>query len=102
LKILGGVAMIVALAGGGFLAYKAGVKPPVEPRFVNFWVELLIFVTLATIGEVGVAVQHGDKSYAGAVFTAIMFLISHIYFQYGGFYDDVFAPLNWNVVTKMN
>jgi hypothetical protein len=102
LKIIGGLGVLAALVGGGFLAYKAGVKPPVNPRFVNFWIELLIFVTLATLGEVGLAVQHGDKSYSGAGLTAIIFLISHIYLQYGGFYDDVFSPLNWNAVSKIN
>ena len=102
LKIIGAVGVLAALVVGGFLAYKAGVAPPPSLRFVNFWIELLIFVTLATVGEVALSAQHGDKSYSGAGLTAVMFLISHIYLQYGGFYDDVFSPLNWNAVTKVN
>jgi hypothetical protein len=100
---LGIVMAVLTLGVGGYLAYKAGVRPPTEMRFVNFYIELIIFAVLAALAETGVSVQHGDKSPGAAIATVFMFVIVHVYLQFGGFYDDIFAPLNWNAVgAKIN
>jgi hypothetical protein len=100
-KILLPVGIILAacaLLGGGFLAYKAGVSPPspADMRFARFPVELLIFIVLGTVAEVSISLQHGDKSVLGNLANVIIYIIAHLYLQYGGFYDHAFSPVNWS------
>lgn len=64
-------------------------------RFARFPVELLLFIIIGTAAEVAVSVQHGDKSKLSNAANVLVYLIAHLYLQYGGFYDHVFAPVNW-------
>jgi hypothetical protein len=93
----------VAIAGiglvvGGYLANKIRESPPTpdQMRFMRFPVELLVFVAIGTFAETFVSRQHGDKSISGATMSAVVYIIAHLYLQYGGFYDHAFAPVNFN------
>lgn len=87
----------LAIFGGGYLAYKAGVKPPApeDMRFVRFPVELLLFVILGTVAESVVSIQHGDKKILSNLANVLVYVFAHMYLQYGGFYEHAFAPVNW-------
>ena len=94
-----GVAFLIAAV---YLAYKAGVKPTdIRGIFGTsgtsaFVIETIVFLILCVGAEVGVGVLHGDKSPGSIVSSLVMYLIAHLCLQYGGFYDHVFAPMNWN------
>jgi hypothetical protein len=84
----------------GFAVYyvnKARVSPPSpqDMRFFRFPIELVFFIILGTAAEAGVGVQHGDKSVLSNLSNVVIYIIAHLFLQYGGFYDHVFAPVNW-------
>lgn len=73
---------------------KARVSPPSDTRF-GFLGETLGFIILGTLAEVGVSLQHGDKSVLSNISNVIVYLVAHMFLQYGGFYDHAFSPVNW-------
>jgi hypothetical protein len=105
LKILGGLAIVIGGIYGGYLAfYKAKVKPEglkIGSRFglpdnVKFFVELVVFTLICGVGEYGVGAQHGEKGWFAGLTSFGLYVIAHLYLQYGGFYQSAFAPINWN------
>lgn len=94
LKVIAGLGLLVGLFYGGYLLYYSRVKP----TGLNwpFPIELLVFTLICGAAEYGVGYQHGDSGFMTAVTSFGMYVIAHLYLQYGGFYDHVFAPINWN------
>lgn len=62
----------------------------------KFLIELIVFTLLCGIGEYGVAVQHGEKGPLVIAESFGLYMAAHLFLQYGGFYDHVFVPVNWN------
>lgn len=71
---------------------------PTAPKglTIPFPLELLFFVAVCGAGEYGVAVQHGESGPLVIAESFGLYLAAHLFFQYGGFYKHVFAPVNWN------
>lgn len=99
---IGSIIAIIGAIVAIYLAYKAGVSPT-GLRFPiglsggsAFIAETIVFVSMCAAAEIGIGVLHGDKSPASIVSSVMLYLVVHICLQYGGFYSDVFAPINWN------
>lgn len=93
----------IALPLALYWTFKANVKPTglkFGPDMIGdngkFFLELLIFTAVCGIGEYGVAVQHGEKGPLVIAESFGLYLIAHLFLQYGGFYSHVFSPVNWN------
>ena len=89
--------VVLGLIIATYLVTKTKVSPPdaSEMRSMGFKWELLLFVVLGAMAEIGVSFQHGDKSPVSIVSSVVLYVVAHMYLQYGGFYDHVFAPVNW-------
>lgn len=99
-KILIPLSITVGILGfimATYLVTKTQVfpPPPEEMKFMRFPLELLVFVILGSLGEIGVSLQHGDNSPGSIVSSILIYVAAHMYLQFGGFYDHVFAPVNW-------
>ena len=100
---IGSIIAIVGAILAVYLAYKAAVSPA-GLRFPVFGLsggsafiaETIVFVTMCAAAEIGIGILHSDKSPASIVSSVVLYLVVHICLQYGGFYNDVFAPINWN------
>lgn len=88
--------IMIPLAIG--LTYKAAKNGNTSPAGLNwpFPVELLIFTTICGLGEYGVAYQHGEKGGLVIAESFGLYVVAHLFLQYGGFYKHVFAPVSWN------
>lgn len=102
LLIFAGVVVLVFLPCALYLVYKSGVKP-VDIRGLfgtsgntAFAIETIIFVVLCAASEIGIGYLHGDKGIGSVLSSVAMYLVAHLCLQYGGFYNHVFAPINWN------
>ena len=84
--VLIGLVVLVGLAGTARVAHPEG--------FGRLAKEAGIFALLTVIGEIVVAVNHGEHP-GGIVLTAfgnfLIFFFGHILLQYGGFYNHVFG-----------
>ena len=94
---IGAIALPLAL----YWTFKAKVQPTgLKLGFgsdnVKFLLELIIFTAVCGIGEYGVAVQHGEKGPLVVAESFGLYLIAHLFLQYGGFYNQVFSPVNWS------
>jgi hypothetical protein len=94
LVVIGGFALVLGLIYGSYLVYYARVSP--TGLRLPFPVELLVFTLICGAAEYGVGYQHGDSGFMTGVSSFGMYVIAHLFLQYGGFYDHVFAPINWN------
>lgn len=63
---------------------------------IPFIAELILFVAICGAGEYGVAVQHGEKGPLIVAESFGLYLVAHLFLQYGGFYSHVFSPVSWN------
>lgn len=87
-----------------YLAYTAGVSPITSGlTWGGFGIETFLFVSVCALAEYGVEYYHekDEKHSAGSValsltLAILMYLVGHLMFQYGGFYDHAFAPVKWN------
>lgn len=80
------------------LTYKASKNGNTSPKGLNwpFPVELLIFTLICGMGEYGVAYQHGEKGGLVIAESFGLYVVAHLFLQYGGFYKHVFSPVSWN------
>jgi len=84
----------ILLCFAGYYVNKARVSPPPDTR-IGFLPELVLFIILGTLAETGVSVQHGDKSAISNLSNVLIYVLAHLFLQYGGFYEEAFAPVNW-------
>lgn len=108
-KVLKGIAIalaVIMIPMALYWASQAAVKPTdlkFGPDMLGdngkFLLELIIFTMVCGVGEYGVAAQHGEKGPLVVAESFGLYLVAHLFLQYGGFYDHVFAPVNW---TKFN
>ena len=94
LKYLG-IALFVVM-GSMALYYVSQARVSPGDVKIPFIAELILFVAICGVGEYGVAVQHGEKGPLVVAESFGLYLVAHLFLQYGGFYNHVFAPVNWN------
>lgn len=104
-KVLLGLALglgIPTFIYASYLAYNANVSPVPGMTWTAFGIETFLFVTVCALAEYAVEFyhekdeKHSVGSMAGSITLAIfMYLVGHIMFQFGGFYDHAFAPVDW-------
>jgi hypothetical protein len=57
-----------------------------------FLLELFVFSAIASSGEFVVGINHGENPAKALTSGFIIFAVSHLILQYGGFYNQVFSP----------
>ena len=105
-KVLMGIAIAIGVPAflyALYLVFNARVSPVPGMTWSAFGIETFLFVTVCALAEYALEFYHekDEKQSAGSVASSVtmavmMYLVGHLMFQYGGFYDHAFAPANWN------
>ena len=105
-KVLMGIAIAIGLPAflyALYLVFNARVSPVPGMTWTAFGIETFLFVSVCALAEYALEFYHekDEKQSAGSVASSVtmavmMYLVGHLMFQYGGFYDHAFAPANWN------